>query len=170
MIYPGLPDHPRHHLAEAVLGGGGTMIALDLDGGKEAAFKVLDALRIWSISNNLGDARSIVTHPATTTHQRLSEADRARLVARLAAFPLPIAGSEGYRTAEVTGGGVALAEVHAATLESRRTPGLFFCGEVLDAFGPIGGYNFLWAWTTGRLAGLGAAQSSYGSASGATPT
>ena len=54
------------------------MIALDL-GSKEAAFRALDRLRIWSISNNLGDARSIVTHPATTTHQRLGEADRARL-------------------------------------------------------------------------------------------
>ena len=79
VIYPGLADHPQHHLAQAVLGGGGTMIALDLAGGKEAAFRLMDGLRIWSISNNLGDARSIITHPATTTHQRLSEEDRARL-------------------------------------------------------------------------------------------
>lgn len=79
VVYPGLPDHPQHELAMTVLGpSGGTMIALDL-GSKEAAFRALDRLRIWSISNNLGDARSIVTHPATTTHQRLGEADRARL-------------------------------------------------------------------------------------------
>ena len=78
VVYPGLPDHPQHDLAMTVLGSGGTMIALDL-GSKEAAFRALDRLRIWSISNNLGDARSIVTHPATTTHQRLGEADRARL-------------------------------------------------------------------------------------------
>ena len=58
----------------------------------------------------------------------------------------------------MTGGGVPLGEVDAGTLESRRAPGLFLCGEVLDAFGPIGGYNFLWAWATGRLAGLGAAK------------
>src|SRR5690606_39501930 len=53
------------------------------------------------------------------------------------------------------GGGVALGEVHPATMESRRHPGLFLCGEVLDAFGPIGGYNFMWAWATGRAAGIG---------------
>jgi predicted flavoprotein YhiN len=60
--------------------------------------------------------------------------------------------------AEVTGGGVDLAEVHPKTMESRRHPGLFFCGEVLDVFGPIGGYNFLWAWATGRAAGIGATE------------
>jgi len=79
VLYPGLPDHPQHDLALAQMGGGGTMIALDVAGGKEAAFRALDALRIIAISNNLGDARSIVTHPATTTHQRLSEEARARL-------------------------------------------------------------------------------------------
>ncbi|MRX51596.1 O-succinylhomoserine sulfhydrylase [Paracoccus sp. S-4012] len=78
VIYPGLPDHPQHETAMRVMGSGGTMIALDL-GSKEAAFRALDRLRVWSISNNLGDARSIVTHPATTTHQRLPEEARARL-------------------------------------------------------------------------------------------
>jgi predicted flavoprotein YhiN len=52
---------------------------------------------------------------------------------------------------------VALSEVDPRTLESRRKPGLFLCGELLDAFGPIGGFNFAWAWATGRLAGRGAA-------------
>ena len=66
-------------------------------------------------------------------------------------------GDEGYSKAEVTGGGVALDEVDPRTLESRRHPGLFLCGEMLDAFGPIGGHNFAWAWATGRLAGRGAA-------------
>ena len=79
VIYPGLPDHPQHALAQRVIGSGGTMLALDVTAGKDAAFRLLDALRVISISNNLGDARSIVTHPATTTHQRLSEPDRARL-------------------------------------------------------------------------------------------
>ena len=83
--------------------------------------------------------------------------DRRRLVERLCAYRLPWAGDEGYRKAEVTGGGVALDEVDPRTLESRRCPGLFLCGELLDAFGPIGGHNFAWAWATGRLAGLGAA-------------
>jgi predicted flavoprotein YhiN len=83
--------------------------------------------------------------------------ERARLIEHLTAYALPWTGDEGYRKAEVTGGGVALGDVNPVTLESRRAPGLFFCGEVLDAFGPIGGYNFLWAWSTGRLAGRGAA-------------
>ena len=84
--------------------------------------------------------------------------ERRRLVDALTAYALPWTGDEGYKKAEVTGGGVGLAEVHTGTLESRHRPGLFFAGEVLDAFGPIGGYNFQWAWATGRLAGLGAAQ------------
>jgi predicted flavoprotein YhiN len=64
--------------------------------------------------------------------------------------------------AEVTGGGVALDEVDPRTLESRVRPGLFLCGEILDAFGPIGGYNFAWAWATGRAAGLGASTAAAG--------
>ena len=84
---------------------------------------------------------------------QLRREDRARLVEALTRYPLPWAGSEGYKTAEVTGGGVSLAEVNPATLESRRAPGLYLCGELLDALGPIGGYNFLWAWVTGRSAG-----------------
>ena len=79
VIYPGLPEHPQHDLAMRQMGSGGTMIALDVAGGKDAAFAALDRLEIVSISNNLGDAKSIVTHPATTTHQRLSDEDRARL-------------------------------------------------------------------------------------------
>ncbi len=87
----------------------------------------------------------------------LRREDRRALVAALTAYPLPWTGDEGYRKAEVTGGGVALSEVDPRTLESRRSPGLHLCGEILDAFGPIGGHNFLWAWATGRAAGLAAA-------------
>ncbi|HEX6322330.1 MAG TPA: aminoacetone oxidase family FAD-binding enzyme [Vicinamibacterales bacterium] len=83
--------------------------------------------------------------------------ERVRLLNTLADYRLPVTGDEGYRKAEVTGGGVALDQVHPATLESRRHPGLYFCGEVLDAFGPIGGHNFMWAWSTGRTAGRAAA-------------
>jgi len=61
------------------MGAGGTVVSLDIAGGKEAAFRFLNALEIVTISNNLGDAKSIVTHPATTTHQRLSEERRAAL-------------------------------------------------------------------------------------------
>ncbi|WP_339820229.1 O-succinylhomoserine sulfhydrylase [uncultured Paracoccus sp.] len=79
VIYPGLADHPQHDLAMRQMGSGGTMIAMELAGGKEAAFAALDRLRIIAISNNLGDAKSIVTHPATTTHSRLTDEDKARL-------------------------------------------------------------------------------------------
>ena len=79
VIYPGLPAHPQHDLAMTQMGSGGTVLSLELAGGKDAAFRFLNALRIVTISNNLGDAKSIVTHPATTTHQRLSEDQRAAL-------------------------------------------------------------------------------------------
>jgi predicted flavoprotein YhiN len=85
---------------------------------------------------------------------QLRREERSSLVAALTAFELPWTGDEGYRKAEVTGGGVALAEVDTRTLEVRAHPGLYICGEALDAFGPIGGYNFAWAWATGRTAGL----------------
>ena len=78
---------------------------------------------------------------------------------RWPAIRLPWTGDEGYKKAEVTGGGVPLGEVDPRTGESRVVPGLFLCGEILDCFGPIGGYNFFWAWATGRAAGLGAAAS-----------
>jgi predicted Rossmann fold flavoprotein len=88
----------------------------------------------------------------------LRREERARVVAAFTRYPLPWTGDEGYRKAEVTGGGIDLAEVDPRTMECRRHPGLFVCGEALDAFGPIGGYNFAWAWATGPAAGLGAAQ------------
>jgi predicted Rossmann fold flavoprotein len=88
-----------------------------------------------------------------------TRAERLALIDLLTAYPLPWIGNEGYKKAEVTGGGVALGEVDAKTLESKRVPGLYLCGEMLDAFGPIGGHNFSWAWATGRAAGLAAGRS-----------
>ncbi len=79
VIYPGLPTHPDHALAMRQMGAGGTVVSLEIAGGQEAAFRFLDALEIVLISNNLGDAKSIVTHPATTTHQRLPEEQKALL-------------------------------------------------------------------------------------------
>ncbi|MFO1133915.1 MAG: O-succinylhomoserine sulfhydrylase [Rhodoblastus sp.] len=76
VLYPFRKDHPQHDLARRQMAGGGTLIALDLAGGKEAAFRFANALRIVKISNNLGDAKSLVTHPATTTHQRLTQEAR----------------------------------------------------------------------------------------------
>ena len=79
-IYPGLKSHAQNELVQRQLGGkGGTVLSIDLKGGKDAAFAFLDALTIPVISNNLGDAKSIATHPATTTHQRLSVEQRATL-------------------------------------------------------------------------------------------
>ena len=79
VVYPGLPDHPNFEIAQEQLERGGTVIALEVDGGQAAAFRFLNALKIAVISNNLGDAKSIITHPTTTTHQRLTEEQRAEL-------------------------------------------------------------------------------------------
>jgi predicted Rossmann fold flavoprotein len=96
--------------------------------------------------------------PSDRRGPELRRDERLALIERLTAYALPWTGDEGYKKAEVTGGGVALTDVDARTLESKRHPRLFMCGEMLDAFGPIGGYNFAWAWATGRAAGLGAAK------------
>lgn len=79
VIYPGLKDHAHADIVARMLEGGGTVLSFDLKGGQEAAFRFLNALKIVVISNNLGDAKSIATHPTTTTHQRLSDAQRAEL-------------------------------------------------------------------------------------------
>jgi predicted Rossmann fold flavoprotein len=83
--------------------------------------------------------------------------ERLRVIEMLVRGRLPWTGDEGYKKAEVMAGGVSLAEIDPRRMESRVEAGLFLCGEVLDAFGPIGGYNFYWAWATGRAAGIGAA-------------
>ncbi|MEO1200267.1 MAG: O-succinylhomoserine sulfhydrylase [Pseudomonadota bacterium] len=77
VLYPGRDDHPDHDLAKRQMQAGGTLIAFDVTGGKAGAFRFLNALRLVSISNNLGDAKTLATHPATTTHQRLSPEERA---------------------------------------------------------------------------------------------
>jgi predicted Rossmann fold flavoprotein len=123
---------------------------------REGSGMVVSLLR-RHLPDRLADAllEEAGTDPSRPLHQ-LRRDERVRLVELLARAPLPWTGDEGYRKAEVTGGGVALSEVDPRTLESRIRPGLFLCGEILDAFGPIGGYNFSWAWATGRAAGLGA--------------
>ena len=78
-IHPGLASHPQHALAARQMAGASTLLSLDLRGGRPAAFAFLDAMEIPLISNNLGDAKSIATHPATTTHQRLTAAQRTAL-------------------------------------------------------------------------------------------
>ena len=75
--YPWLPSHPQHDLARRQMLGGGTVVTFTIDGGKDEAFAVMNALRLVDISNNLGDAKSLTTHPATTTHRRLGPEGRA---------------------------------------------------------------------------------------------
>ena len=79
LIYPGRPDHPQADIVRRQMHGGSTLVAFEIKGGRAAAFRFQDALRLVRISNNLGDAKSLITHPATTTHQRLTPAARAEL-------------------------------------------------------------------------------------------
>jgi O-succinylhomoserine sulfhydrylase len=79
VLYCGSDSHPQAELARRQMSGGGQVVTFDVEGGKEAAFRFLNALRIIKISNNLGDTKSLVTHPATTTHQRLKPEARAEL-------------------------------------------------------------------------------------------
>ena len=79
VLYPGLASHSQHALAKRQMSAGGTIVSFDVAGGKNAAFAFLDRLCLVDISNNLGDSKSLITHPATTTHQRLSAEDRAAL-------------------------------------------------------------------------------------------
>ncbi|MCX5660643.1 MAG: aminoacetone oxidase family FAD-binding enzyme [Planctomycetota bacterium] len=111
-------------------------------------------------------ARSLVAYgaaidPETSLGQLSREARRA-LVHAMTALPLPVERDRGYTFAEVTAGGVPLEEIDPATMASRRREGLFLCGEILDVDGRIGGYNFQWAWCSGRLAGIHAAKRAAG--------
>lgn len=90
---------------------------------------------------------------------QLTKGARRELVTALCAYRLPIAGPRGWPYAEVTAGGVPLAEVDVRTMASRTCAGLYLCGEILDVDGRIGGFNFQWAWATGHLAGRGAVAS-----------
>jgi len=87
----------------------------------------------------------------------LSREGRRALVHGLTALPLPVVGHRGWNYAEVTAGGVPLAEVDFRTMQSRKVPGLYLAGEILDCDGRIGGFNFQWAWSTGYIAGRAAA-------------
>lgn len=95
--------------------------------------------------------------PATAL-ARLSRDERRNAIRQLTAMQIPVTRDRGFDYAEVTAGGVPLSEVNLSTLESRRSPRLFLCGEILDVDGKIGGYNFQWAWASGRLAGISAAR------------
>ena len=101
--------------------------------------------------------------PATPLAELTREA-RRELTRVLTALPLPVADSRGYTYAEATAGGVDLREVDTVTMESRRCPGLFLAGEILDVDGRLGGFNFQWAWASGAVAGRGLANARRGAA------
>ncbi len=86
--------------------------------------------------------------------RQFNKPELAAIAAKLKEWPIVPSGTEGYRTAEVTLGGVDSVDVSSTTMESRLLPGLYFIGEVLDVTGHLGGYNFQWAWASGRAAGL----------------
>ncbi len=90
----------------------------------------------------------------TTAADQLTREQRKALVRSITALPLPITGDRGFTYAEVTAGGVPLSEIHLDTMQSRVCPGLYFCGEICDVDGRIGGYNFQWAWSSGYVAGV----------------
>ena len=128
----------------------------------EAVFSASNGLVVNAIAEHMPQrlAMQLMQEAGVPLDRRASDlrrAERLALIDMLTAYELPWTGDGGFAKAEVTGGGVDLREVNPQTLESRRHQGLFLCGEMLDAFGPIGGHNFAWAWATGRLAGLGAA-------------
>lgn len=102
-----------------------------------------------------GLAEAAGVEPARPLSQIPRDA-RRRLLTLLVAFPLDVSGTRGFGKAEVTAGGIPLAEIDPRTMMSRRTPGLFLAGEILDVDGRLGGYNFQWAWSSGRVAGRGA--------------
>lgn len=108
-----------------------------------------------TLTARAGLARSGLSHSVLLSELRREQ--RQALARLLTAWPLDVDGTLGYEKAEATAGGVALSEVNPSTMESRKCPGLFLCGEVLDVDGRLGGYNFQWAWSSGFVAGRGVA-------------
>jgi len=141
----------------------GDPLSIDLLPGRDA----LDVLQQWQAERPAAELKTLLGELLPKRFaQRLCEVwlpnrpmrqynlPRLReMAATLAAWPLVASGTEGYRTAEVTLGGVDTAGVSSSTMESRQVPGLYFIGEVLDVTGWLGGYNFQWAWASGHAAG-----------------
>ena len=124
------------------------------DAASQQGKKQMAALLAERLPRRLADALLAEAGvPAARTAAELGRAERARLVAALKSIRVPLAGTLGFAKAEVTAGGIALQEVNSSTMESKLVPHLYFAGEVLDLDGPIGGYNFQAAFSTGWLAG-----------------
>jgi len=133
-------DEIERDLQEAAKGAGGRLVKAAL--APRLADRLAEALIV-----------QVAGVPADRRLSALSKDERRRIVAAVKGARVPVAGDRGYAVAEVTSGGVALDEVDPRTLESKKRPGLHFTGEVLDLDGPIGGFNFQAAWSTGWLAG-----------------
>ncbi len=118
--------------------------------GKKAAVNILAE---WAPRRLVEALMNLAAIPGERRVAELSRAERGALVQALKRTAIPISGSLGFKKAEVTAGGVSLAEVDSRTMQSKRTPGLYLAGEILDLDGPIGGYNFQAAFSTGWLAG-----------------
>ena len=106
-------------------------------------------------------AKTLLRRVAIPPDLNLAQLDKVRrkeLIRKITECPLNITADAGWNAAEVTGGGIPLSEVNPASFESRCQPNLFLCGEILDCTGRLGGYNFLWAWVSARLAGTASAQ------------
>ena len=117
---------------------------------------VLGVLRQW-LPDRL--ARQICIESEAPLVGDLTRNSRKKLTQNIVATPLPVTGDRGFSIAEATAGGVPLEEVKLETMESRKCPGLYLAGEVLDVDGRIGGFNFQWAWSSGYVAGSAVAQS-----------
>jgi predicted flavoprotein YhiN len=113
-------------------------------------------------------ARAAVDHAALLS--AVNREARKRFLELLTSFPLEVTGALGYRKAEVTAGGVPLTEIDPRRMASRLVPGLYFAGEILDVDGRLGGYNFQWAWSSGRVAGRAAAEYSIAHSNLGSPT
>ena len=125
-----------------------------IDAAKESNKTITNVLS-QRIPKRLATALVAIVGSTNEVHTaEMSKKVRNGLVERIKSLSVPIEGTRGYPKAEVTAGGVALGEVNFQDMQSRKTPGLFFAGEILDLDGPIGGYNFQAAWSTGHAAGL----------------
>lgn len=114
---------------------------------------ILNKLKEY-LPNRLAESLCIELNLENTNFSDLKKDKRNKLIENLTRYQLNYTGHEGYKKAEVTGGGIPLEEINTATMESKITENLYLCGEILDVFGRIGGFNFYWAWVTGRLAGI----------------
>ena len=123
----------------------------DLSAARRALSDLSESDRSTDLEGAVALAREVRVDPSMALGQ-VPKPARAALIERVVERELPLTGTLGYEKAEVTAGGVRLSEVNPSTLESRLVPRLYLCGEVLDVEGRLGGFNFQWSWSSGRVA------------------